>query len=48
MMAIILLALLAGIKADEFLNFEFPLFTLILTIAGLAAALYYLFKQVLK
>jgi len=48
MMAIILLALFAGIKADEFLNLEFPLFTLILTIAGLAAALYYLFKQVLK
>ncbi|HIA36666.1 MAG TPA: AtpZ/AtpI family protein [Flavobacteriales bacterium] len=48
MMAIILLSLFAGIKADEYLNMEFPLFTLILTIAGLAASLYYLFKQVLK
>ncbi|MFH1321533.1 MAG: AtpZ/AtpI family protein [Bacteroidota bacterium] len=48
MIAIILLGLFGGIKLDEYLNLEFPAFTLTLTLLGLAFALYYLIKQVTK
>ena len=48
MIAIILAGLFGGIKLDEYLALEFPVFTLTLTMLGLVTALYLLFKQALK
>ena len=48
MIAIILAGLFGGIKLDEYLVLEFPVFTLTFTIFGLVTALYLLFKQALK
>jgi len=48
MIAIILAGLFGGIKLDEYLALEFPVFTLILTVLGFVIAFYFLFKQAPK
>jgi len=48
MAGIIFLCLFGGIKLDEFLELENPIFTVVLTLAGLGFALYFMFSQILK
>ena len=48
MIAIILAGLFGGIKLDEYLVLEFPVFTLTLSILGFVIAFYFLFKQAPK
>ncbi|MBT3210111.1 MAG: AtpZ/AtpI family protein [Bacteroidetes bacterium] len=48
MLTIILIGVFGGIKLDEFLSFEFPLFTLIFTILAVALSIYYTIKDLLK
>lgn len=47
MMAIIFAGLYGGIKLDEHLELETPMFTALFTILSLAVALYYLFAKAL-
>lgn len=37
-----------GVKLDEYLNIEFPAFTIFLTLAGLALAMYFTLKDLIK
>ncbi len=46
MIIIILCGLFAGIKADKYFSFKFPLFTLAGTLLGLVLAFYLLFKDI--
>jgi len=48
MIAIILIALYLGIKLDEWLKMQFPLFTLVLTLAGVGLAMYVVIKEFVK
>ncbi|HIA11090.1 MAG TPA: AtpZ/AtpI family protein [Flavobacteriales bacterium] len=48
MAGIIFLCLFGGIKLDEFLELGNPIFTVVLTLAGLGFALYFMFSQILK
>ncbi len=48
MIAIILLILFGGIKLDEFLERDFPLFTFLGAIMGVVLALYFVLKDLLK
>lgn len=48
MIVIILLVLYGGIKLDEFLGKEFPLFTIIGAFLGVILALYFALKDFLK
>lgn len=44
--AIILLAVWAGMKCDEWLENEFPALTLIFTVLSVFLSMYYLYKRV--
>lgn len=46
MMAIILAGVFGGYKLDKALNMGFPVFTLTLSLASIAIAMYFLFKEV--
>ncbi|WP_209319759.1 AtpZ/AtpI family protein [Ancylomarina longa] len=48
MMAIILVVLYAGIKLDQYLGNEFPLFTIIGAIGGVFLSLYFALRDLLK
>ena len=45
MMGIILLGVYGGYSLDKYLTWEFPLFTLILSLLSIAVAMYFLFKE---
>ncbi|OQX99914.1 MAG: hypothetical protein B6I24_01300 [Bacteroidetes bacterium 4572_128] len=47
MFAIILIGVFGGWKLDEFFNFQFPIFTLILTILSVILSIYYAIKDFL-
>lgn len=48
MIVIILLGVFGGIKLDDWLNFEFPVFTVVLSLLGTGAAVYYGIKDFLR
>ena len=48
MIAIILLVLFGGIKLDQFLEREFPLFTIIGAFLGVILSLYFALKDLLR
>ena len=48
MLAIILLGVFGGIKIDEWLNLQFPVFTLILSILSVILAIFYVIKDLIK
>jgi len=48
MVVIILAGVFGGIKLDQIVKLDFPLFTLILTILAVALAIYYSIKDFLK
>jgi len=48
MIAIILLGVFGGIKLDDWLNLKFPVFTVILSLTGTGAAVYYGIKDFLR
>ncbi len=48
MLAIILVGVFGGIKLDELLKINFPVFTLILTILSVVFAIYYVIKDLIK
>lgn len=48
MVAFILMGVFGGQFLDKLTGFKFPLFTVVLTLTGLAASLYYLIKEVTK
>jgi hypothetical protein len=48
MAAIIGLGVYAGIKLDEYLGLKFPVFTLILSLFSITAAVYYVIRDILK
>ncbi|MBL4559517.1 MAG: AtpZ/AtpI family protein [Labilibaculum sp.] len=48
MIAIILLVLFGGIKMDEYLGNEFPLFTIIGAFGGVVLSLYFALKDLFK
>ncbi len=48
LIAIILIGFFGGMKLDQYLNLEFPIFTLVLAFAGLFLSLYLLIKDLLK
>jgi hypothetical protein len=49
MMAVIITGgVLGGVKLDELTGWEFPLFTLVLTLLSVFLAIYYFIRDVLK
>ena len=48
MLAIILAGVFGGIKLDEWLHFETPVFTIILSIISVILAIYYVTKDLLR
>lgn len=48
MLAIILLSVFAGVKLDSWLKMRFPVFTIILSLAGVVIAIYQVTKDLLK
>jgi F0F1-type ATP synthase assembly protein I len=48
MIAFILIGVFGGIKLDQWLKLDFPIFTVILSLAGTVMALYYGIKDFLK
>ncbi|MFA8433855.1 MAG: AtpZ/AtpI family protein [Marinifilaceae bacterium] len=48
MIAMILIVLYGGIKLDEYLEFEFPLFTLIGALGGVVLAIYFAVKDFMR
>ena len=48
MIAIILVGVFGGIKLDELVSWEFPVFTLVLTILSVFLSMYYVIKDLLK
>lgn len=48
MLVIILVGVYGGIKLDKLVRIEFPVFTLILSIASVALAIYYAVKDFIK
>lgn len=48
MIAIILLGVFGGIKLDELIRWEFPVFTVILTVLSVVLAIYYVTKDLIK
>ncbi len=45
MMGIILVGVFGGYYLDRYLGWKFPLFTLLLSLLSIAAAMYFLFKE---
>ena len=48
MIAIILAGVFGGIKLDEFLKLETPIFTIILAIIAVVLAMYFVIKDLIK
>jgi F0F1-type ATP synthase assembly protein I len=48
MIAIVLAGVFGGIKLDEWLEWKFPLFTILLSILGIFVAIYFAIKDFLK
>ena len=48
MAAIMLLGIFAGIKLDEWLGWKFPVFTIVLALLSVFAALYFVLKDLIK
>lgn len=48
MLVIILLGVFGGVKLDEWLNLEFPVFTVILSLLSVTIAIYSVVKDLLK
>lgn len=48
MIAIMLAGVFGGIKLDQYVNLEFPLFTFVLTILAVILAIYYSIKDLIK
>jgi F0F1-type ATP synthase assembly protein I len=48
MLIIILIGVFGGIKLDQWLNLNFPVFTVILSLLSVAFAIYYAVKDMLK
>ena len=48
MIAIMLLCVFGGIKLDSVISWNFPVFTLLLTISGVIIAIFYVIKDLLK
>jgi len=48
MIAIILVAVFGGIKLDQIVRWEFPVFTLVLTILGVFISMYYAVKDLIR
>jgi len=48
MVVIILIGVLGGIKLDQIVKLEFPLFTLIFSMLSVGLAIYYSIKDFLK
>ena len=45
---IIFIGTYGGIKLDEYLKFKFPLFTIVLSLLSVAAAMYFSVKDLIK
>jgi len=48
MIAFILIGVFGGIKLDQWLNMNFPVFTVVLSLLGTGGAVYYGIKDFLK
>ncbi len=48
MIAIILIGVLGGIKLDEWLSLEFPVFTLVLTLLSVFLSIFFAIRDFLK
>jgi len=48
MLAIILLSAFAGVKLDEWLMIRIPVFTIVLSLAGVVIAIYQVTKDLMK
>ena len=48
MIAIILVGVFGGIKLDQVVRWEFPIFTLVLTIIAVVFSMYYAVKDLIK
>lgn len=48
MMAIIGLGTFGGVKLDEFIDWEFPIFTIVFSLASVSMAIYISIKDLLK
>jgi len=48
MIVIVLAGVFGGLKLDEFLHWKFPVFTILLSLLGIFAAIYYAIKDFLK
>lgn len=48
MMAIMLLFVFAGFKLDEWIGWQFPVFKLVLSLAGVVLAIYYAIKDFIR
>ncbi len=48
MIAIILVGVFGGIKLDEIVKWEFPVFTLVLTLLSVMASMYYAIKDLIR
>jgi ATP synthase protein I len=48
MIAIILVGVFGGIKLDQVVRWEFPVFTLVLTILAVFMSMYYAVKDIIK
>lgn len=48
MIAIILVGVFGGIKLDELVKWEFPVFTLVLTLLAVIASMYYAVKDLIR
>ena len=48
MIAIILVAVFGGIKLDQIVRWDFPVFTLVLTILGVFMSMYYAVKDLIR
>jgi hypothetical protein len=48
MIAIILVGVFGGIKLDELVKWEFPVFTLVLTLLAVFASMYYAIKDLIR
>jgi F0F1-type ATP synthase assembly protein I len=48
MIAIILVSVFGGIKLDSIISWNFPVFTLFLTLVGVILAIYFVIRDLLK
>jgi len=48
MIFIILAAVFGGIKLDQWINWEFPVFTVVLTILGVILSMYYAVRDLIR